>query len=120
MEFNFDATLFVQSGYENSDGEWNDADKSDIQRLRNLYPELSHWRDLAFGFAWGDYSQDIYAVSWADWIVERDNGFLAYIYVRSKRPGFKFGGTGLFDSDIWQFGEKEPWKSEAALPSAFM
>lgn len=106
MTFNFDTACFVELGYEKDDGEWNDSDKADIQRLRDLYPELTHWGDLALGLAWGDYSQDIYAVSWADWIAERDNGF-------------KFGGTGLFSKDIWQFGDNEPWKTEAALPSVF-
>ncbi|HFF8253863.1 hypothetical protein [Acinetobacter baumannii] len=87
------------------------------ERLRAWHPELKTWCDAALFFAWGAYSQDIYAISEADWIDEPEYGFLAYLYVRQENPNFNFGGTGLFDDDTFQLGEEKPWLTHASLPS---
>ena len=117
MTFKFDPLVFVGVGYETEAGEYADVTRAEIAVLRSLYPELDSWGDLAFGCAWGSYSQDILAVSWVDWITERDNGFLAYIFIRTKNPGFKFYGTGLFDSEVWELGDAQPWITDALLPA---
>ena len=97
-------------------GEYSDSTRTEIAILRGHYPELMGWGDLAFGSAWGAYSQDIYAVSWVDWLQDRDNGFLAYLFIRTKNPHFEFGGTGLFDQAVWDFGDTQPWITDVALP----
>ena len=75
----FDAKTFVQPGCETSSGNWSDDDRRAILSLRNLYPELAHWGDLAIGCAFGDYSQDVLDVNWADWMVNtRDEEFIKY------------------------------------------
>lgn len=81
MAFNFDACTFVQKGYETSKGEWSDSDLNDIGKLKSHYPELAQWGELALGCAWGDFSQDVYLVSWSDFGLEkRDECFLSYCY----------------------------------------
>jgi hypothetical protein len=114
MPYIFDATPF---GGLTDPGTWPDADRAFIRALRELYPELGAWGDLALGSAWGAYSADIYAVSWADWLRERDDGFLAYLYVSQVRPDFQWGGTGLYMDDCWAYGETRPWETDAPLPS---
>ncbi len=114
--FIFNANRFVQPGYEKASGDWNESDTKEIAKLRALFPELFEWGDLAIGSAWGDYSQDIYAVNWVEWIKDRDNGFLAYLYINHKNPGFNFGGTGLYERDIDILGENTPWLSNSELP----
>jgi hypothetical protein len=113
MAFTFDATPFGGA----ADGEWSDEWREFIDALRARHPELSAWGDLAIGSAWGDYSQDILAVGWCDWIRERDEAFLAYIYVRLMRPAFSFGGTGLFFDDVEKLGHIRPWLVDAGLPT---
>jgi hypothetical protein len=113
MAFALDATPFGGTAA----GDWNAGDRALIQGLRALYPELSAWGDLALGSAWGSYSQNIYAVSWVDWLAGRDDGFLAYLYVTQCRPEFDWGGTGLFMDDVWAYGETKPWTVAAPLPA---
>jgi len=114
MTFIFDASPF---GGPTEQGEWSGDRLAFIRALRATYPELSGWGDVALGSAWGDYSQDIYAVSWVDWLKERDNGFLAYLYVSQSKPGFEWGGTGLYMDDVWAYGDTKPWESVAPLPT---
>lgn len=90
--FCFDATVFVRPGYEKAPGDWTDRDRQDISTIRRLHPELEHWGDLAIGSAFGDYSQDVLEVSWADWLVnERDLEFLNYCCWRQTRGRWKSG-----------------------------
>lgn len=93
-----------------------------IKNIREFYPEIKNWNDSAIYFAWGSYSQDIYAVQWVDWINGIDLGFLAYCYICQVRPSFDFGGTGLFNTEIWELGEGKPWeqKQPVDLPDCFM
>lgn len=73
---------------------------------------------MLFFVAWGAYSQDIYAVSWVDWLTkQRDEGFLAYCYVSQRWPCFSFGGTGLYDDEVQALGETHPWEKHP-LPAA--
>jgi hypothetical protein len=109
--FVFDPLIFVQPGYEKAGGDWGE-DATQIAQIRADHPELAEWGDLAIGLAWGEYSQDILAVSWVDWITGRDVDFLAYLYVRQIAPGFDFGGTGLFDLEVMELGRQTPWLQE--------
>ncbi|MFL9913092.1 hypothetical protein [Paraburkholderia sp. RL17-337-BIB-A] len=111
MAFIFDAEPFGGT----ADGEWNDDWRAFIGGLRARHPELAAWDNLAVGSAWGDYSQDILAVGWCDWIRERDEAFLAYIYVRLLRPSFDFGGTGLFFDDVEELASTRPWLTDDGL-----
>jgi len=88
----FQATAFVLAGYESSSGEWGDSDRKDIAALREFYPELSHWGDLAIGSAFGSFSQDVLEVSWADWMLEkRDEIFLNYCCWVQTRGAWSLG-----------------------------
>lgn len=98
-----------------ADGEWPEEWGTFINGLCERYPELASWGTLAIGSAWGDFSQDILAVSWCDWMLERDEAFLAYVYVRLQLPSFDFGGTGLFFKDIEQLATTRPWLKNAGL-----
>lgn len=111
--FVFDATTFVQNGHEQTDGEWSNKDLEEIADLREVFPELNHWGNLAIGSAWGSYSQDIMAVGWcyssqSDKKHHHDE-FLAYCYVSQLAPSFCFGGTGLHFDDVEVFGKQKPW-----------
>lgn len=113
MTFVFDPAPF--GGTEN--GEWSDENRAFIVAVRDRHPELAAWGDLAVGTAWGSYSQDILAVGWCDWIRDRDDAFLAYIYVRLVRPSFDFGGTGLFMDEVEELGQTRPWQTNAGSPA---
>lgn len=108
--FTFNEGTFITAPVKVS--ELNNESMDFIKSIKPLYPELDHWSNAGFYFAWGAYSQDIYAIGWADWVRSRDNGFLAYCYITQLFPDFNFGGTGLYDSDVWDLGESQPWKKE--------
>lgn len=110
--FAFNPQAFVQSGYEQADGDWFDESVAQINLIRDLHPELASWGRLAVGCAWGAYSQDIMAVGWLypeQVGNSRTPEFLAYCYVRQLAPTFNFGGTGLYYEDIYQLAQQDPW-----------
>ena len=114
--FEFDGRAFVTST-EEQNTELSPQTLNELIAIRSHYPELSHWSRNAIFVAWGDYSQDIYAISWVDWMTGyRDEGFLAYCYVRQLWPSFNFGGSGLFDDNVQALGEEQPWE-QSPLPS---
>lgn len=87
LEILFNPLLFV------SDNQFPITDGADeimegVKRLRENYPELSHFSDLAIHCAWMSYSEDYWLVSWYD-ITSREENFLGYIYLNNK------------DKDIW-------------------
>lgn len=103
--FTFLATEFVQPGYETDSGEWAPDRKREIESLRRLYPELAHWGGLALGLAFGDFSQDVLEVSWAEWMVEsRDEIFLNYICWRQTRGRWRggFDEKTLSTANVWK------------------
>jgi hypothetical protein len=53
--------------------------RDEIHSLRQLYPELNHWGDLALFMAWGSYSQDSHNLNWNP-VADREVTFLAYLY----------------------------------------
>ena len=94
--FKFNAETFTQKGYGKAKGDWSDSDLSDIAKLKNQYPELTTWGDLAIGSAWGDFSQDVYLVGWCDWgLKKRDECFLSYCYWKQTKGHWPYG----FDMD---------------------
>jgi len=52
--------------------------QDEIRLLRQFYPELNHWGDLAMFMAWGSFSQDSYGLNWHP-VAKRDEAFLAYL-----------------------------------------
>lgn len=51
----------------------------EIKLIRELYPEVNSWGDLALFTAWGSYSQDDHSLPWSP-VVSRDERFLGYLY----------------------------------------
>ncbi|ECW0910493.1 hypothetical protein LHY28_003392 [Salmonella enterica] len=115
-KFEFDMGTFV-TDTEEQDFSLDPQTLNELAAMRPLYPELAHWTRFAFFVAWGAYSQDIYAISWVDWMTGyRDEGFLAYCYVSQRWPAFDFGGTGLYDEDIQELAAQHPWNSSSLPP----
>lgn len=116
-KFEFDMVTFV-TDEEEQDFSLDSQTLNELAAMRPLYPELAHWTRFAFFAAWGAYSQDIYAISWVDWMTrQRDEGFLAYCYARQRWPAFDFGGTGLYDEDIQELAAQHPWNCSPLPPA---
>lgn len=116
-KFEFDMVTFV-TDTEEQDFSLDSQTLNELAAIRPLYPELAHWTRFAFFAAWGAYSQDIYAISWVDWMTrQRDEGFLAYCYARQRWPAFDFGGTGLYDEDIQELAAQHPWNCSPLPPA---
>lgn len=115
--FGFDMETFIAIS-EQQDTDLSPLTRHEVRAMFPLYPELAHWGHFAFFVAWGAYSQDIYAISWVDWMTGyRDDGFLAYCYVRQRWPAFDFGGAGRYDDDIQQLAELHPWRQSPVPPA---
>ncbi|EHM5632421.1 hypothetical protein R2C72_004610 [Salmonella enterica] len=116
-KFEFDMGTFV-TDTEEQDFSLDSQTLNELAAMHPLYPELAHWTRFAFFAAWGAYSQDIYAISWVDWLTrQRDEGFLAYCYARQRWPAFDFGGTGLYDEDIQELAAQHPWNCSPLPPA---
>lgn len=110
---------FAPDKYEPAEGyEANEQDIADVRSLRSNFPELESWSDLALVVAFGDYSAHIMAVQWADWLCDqRDEGFLAYLYVRAISPNYEFDYTGLHMDDVDDYATEKPWLTGASAPT---
>ncbi|EBC1626201.1 hypothetical protein CUK48_21755 [Salmonella enterica] len=116
-KFEFDMETFV-TDTEEQDFSLDPQTLNELAAMRPFYPELAHWTRFAFFVAWGAYSQDIYAISWVDWMTGyRDEGFLAYCYVSQHWPAFDFGGAGLYDDDIQELAAQHPWNCSPLPPA---
>lgn len=86
MEIELKAShYFVNNGHSKDHGEFDSEDRELFKSIREAWPELSEWGDLAISSAWGSYSQDVYMLSWLDASkteLSRENllAFIAYIY----------------------------------------
>lgn len=90
--FTFDPEVFVNKGHGLDSGEWNEQDRKDIAQLRESYPELAHWGDLAIGTAFSSFSNDVLEVNWGNWIIgERSEDFLTYCCWRQLKGNWSFG-----------------------------
>jgi len=102
----FNACIFVQAGFENDSGDLTDDYREYISSLRRHYPELAHWGDSAIGLAFGEYSQDVWLVSWAYWSIEtRDEAFLNYCCWRQTR------GFWTDDLELEKLSQANEWKN---------
>ncbi len=95
-EFIFDASKYVQSGYEKADGEFSQEDRDLFDKVRTVLPELSEWGDLPIGIALGDYFQQVYMVSWlelSDNQLSRDSlvEFLAFLHYQQTVGDWPWG-----------------------------
>ena len=116
-KFEFNMVTFV-TDTEEQDFSLDSQTLNELAAMRPLYPELAHWTRFAFFAAWGAYSQDIYAISWVDWMTrQRDEGFLAYCYARQRWPKFAFGGSGMYDEDIQELAAQHPWHCSPLPPA---
>jgi len=64
--FIFDASKYVQKGYEKEEGNFDQEERELFTKIRIALPELEQWGDLALGTALGDYFQQVYLASWLD------------------------------------------------------
>jgi len=69
----------TQSTFVNNVNTIDDCDEpqNELEQVNNIRannPELAHFRYWPLFFAIGSYSEDVYAVSWAEWIVGRNTG----------------------------------------------
>lgn len=114
MSFEFSSAKFEPTGEYHA----SDDTLADVRALRAHFPELQNWSDLALVVAFGDYSTHIMAVHWADWLCDRrEEGFLAYLYVRAICPDYKFDTTGLHMDDVDEYATSRPWNTLAAAPT---
>lgn len=105
--FEFDELTFVQRR-DCPDDELHPETRSEMTTARSVYPELAHWSLTGLYFAALDFSQSVLAAGWA-WDDARDEGFLAFCYVRQRWPGFEFGSMGHYQGEIWDLGDEQPW-----------
>ncbi|EGK0962729.1 hypothetical protein IOM74_004265 [Salmonella enterica] len=108
-KFEFDMETFV-TDTEEQDFSLDRQTLNELADMRPLYPNWPTGPALRSLWPRGAYSQDIYALSWVDWLTrKRDEGFLAYCYACQRWPAFDFGGTGLYDDDIQELAAQHPW-----------
>lgn len=103
--FQFEPRPFVMPGAETASGDWSEKSRREIASVRTLYPELAHWGELALGGAFGDFSQDVLLVNWAEWMLERrDEMFLDYCCWRQTRGAWTFGWDdgALAEGHVWK------------------
>ena len=96
-DFIFDASLYVQKGYEKADGDFSEQDRELFSRLRVSLPELNGWGDLPLCIALGDFFQEVYLVSWmkmSDSELRRENliEFLAFLHYQQTSGDWPWGG----------------------------
>lgn len=95
LPYRFDAACVVSNkAAETGHGDYYDeAERAELARLRHLYPEVSHWGDIALGIAWGDYCEDVWMLSWETITAstKRTVSFLDYLCWRQTRGEFPRG-----------------------------
>ncbi len=95
---------FVNSGYEASPELDVDAETAaDVAKLRELYPELATWGDLALHEAWGSFSQQVNMISWQS-VAEREENFLNFCCWEQTRGEFPWG------NDSRDLSQANEWK----------
>jgi len=92
--FRFEASTFVNNKRaEMGNGDYDPSTRAELSILRSLYPEISHWGDIALAAAWGDYSEDCWMLSWEPVTPEttRSENFLNYLCWRQTRGEYPRG-----------------------------
>ena len=78
------------SHYSFDEGQWADPGtnidfheiqevEDEVNQIRENYPEIMSWGDLAIFIAWGSFSQDSFSLPWQP-VINRDELFLSYLY----------------------------------------
>ncbi|GGM26399.1 hypothetical protein ACFQDN_21650 [Pseudomonas asuensis] len=96
---------FVNPGHEaSSDLHVDSETATDVAKLRDLYPELGSWGDLALYVAWGSFSQQVNMISWEP-ITEREEDFLHFCCWEQTRGEFPWGNDRreLAQANKWKF-----------------
>ncbi len=112
--FEFDELTFITRR------DWPDDDlypetRAEMSLARTMYPELAHWSLSGLFNAACQFSQSILAAGWA-WEDTRDEGFLAFCYVRQRWPAYDFGDFGWYQCEVWALGTEQPWLQSPLPP----
>lgn len=112
--FKFDELTFI------THRDWPDEDlypdtRAKMVLARTVYPELEDWSLSGLFNAASEFSQSVLAAGWA-WDEKRDEGFLAFCYVRQRWPEFEFGSFGWFQCEVWELGAEQPWLQSPQPP----
>ncbi|ELW9440979.1 hypothetical protein RI820_000825 [Pluralibacter gergoviae] len=82
-----------------------------LRDMQALYPELAHWSLLALSCGWDSYAGDRLVPASVGGVTRiRDEGFLAYCYVRQRWPGFSFSSAGSLAPQLRALGAARPWQ----------
>lgn len=92
--FKFDELTFI-THLDLPDEDLHPDTRAEMTLDRIVYPEL------AAGWAWDE---------------KRDEGFLAFCYVRQRWPGFEFGSFGWFQCEVWELEAEQPWLQSPQPP----
>lgn len=105
--FRFEASTFVNNKrIETEDGDYDPETRIELKRLRSLYPEISHWGDIALAFAWGDYSEDCWMLSWES-VTDRNENFLNYLCWRQTRGAYPRGAGDEVADEAREWNENK-------------
>lgn len=66
LEAKLNPIHFVNLGHEKDRGIYSAEERAMFNSIRECYPELNEWGDMAIGTAWGSYSQDVHLLSWLE------------------------------------------------------
>lgn len=113
--FEFEELTFVRRR-DCPDDELHPETRMEMTTARATYPELGHWSLTGLYLAACDYSQSVLAAGWA-WHDNRDEGFLAFCWVRQRWPAFPFGSLGMYQCEVWDLGDKKPWEQMPQPPA---
>ena len=81
----------------------------DLERLRQMAPQLAEWSDAQLAGAWADFSRDLRGISWSDTSSVDCREFLAFLMVKKLFPHVDAWAVGY--EAFQQFGRDEPWVS---------
>jgi len=105
MQFEFTPSPhFVNQGLEaSSDLEVDAETAEDVAKLRDRYPELANWGDLALHAAWGSFSEQVKMISWKA-VSDREEDFLNFCCWEQTRGVFPWG------NDSRDLAQANEWK----------
>lgn len=81
--------------------------RADVQRLREVFPQLKAWPSEELAEAWGDFSRDLRGLSWCDPNPIEGPQFLAFLMVVQLFPHVNPWTIGY--EAFKQLGGDEPW-----------
>ena len=102
-----DGYQFYESNYYSGDDEGGGYDEGgaylkDASILRDMYPDISHWKNVSCVNAWFDFVE---SKSWASTYVP-DRYFLAFLYAKQELGDiYDHGGLDEFDKNWKALGK---------------